>query len=678
MVAETDIPFAALIEPIARKLLGEPNRAMSSKTELRYGSHGSMSVDLKKGTWFDHETGAGGGALDLIGRQTGLREGDRLEWLEQNTNWQPDHDRGGKPNGRANGGAKGEIAKVYPYVDEDGRTLFEVVRFEPKAFRQRAPNGDWSVKGIKQVPYRLPDLIEAIATDVMVFVVEGEKDADNLQRLGVPATTNAMGAGKWRSELNQYFAGADVVVIPDNDPQKKNSKTGEPMSHEDGRPILPGQDHAHEVARQLTPVARRVRYLDLSRHWPAMPPKADVTNWLCEAGGTADRLYALAQDAPDWTPELQHQAKPAIVRLVMIDIVRWDGMPIPERRWVVRNRIPDRNVTLFTGEGGVGKTLVMMQCAVATVIGRDWIGELPEPGPVMFLTAEDDEDELHFRMDKIVRHYDTSFRELADLHLMSLAGKDAVLAGVGHDGIVKPTPLFEALANSAREIMPRWIGIDTAADVFIVDERNRSQVRQCISLLRGLALSVGTAVVLLSHPSLTGISSGTGLSGSTAWNNSVRSRLYLKSPKKSDSDEDGDHGDVRVLEVMKANYGPIGEPVRLVWKDGLLLNEPGPTSMERIALDANAQNVFLAILDRYNKQDLTASANPSARNFAPKVFADLPEAKALHPQDRARKRLLREAMENLLSKDRIYVGKGPKGISPSKQSPCLYAAGTLL
>jgi RecA-family ATPase len=676
--------LATLIEPVARILLGEPNRGLSSKGELRYGARGSMAIDLRKGTWFDHEANVGGGTLDLIERQTGLREAERFEWLTRNTDYQDE----AKTNGHDRATKLGRVVAAYPYIDEAGEFLFEVVRFDPKDFRQRrrARSDDdptkihdgwiWSVSGIRPVPYRLPEVIEAAANERTIFIPEGEKDCDSLWRLGLPATTNAGGAGKWRSELNRFFAGADVVIIPDNDPQKTHPKTKEPMFHPDGRPILPGQDHASDVARQLTGVARRVRVLELWRSWPQMPLKGDVSNWI-DAGGTPDQIYALTDELPDWSPS-QPPAQAPAVKLALIEITRWDGQPVPDRKWTVLHRIPAKNVTLVSGEGGVGKTLLMLQLAVATVLGRDWIGAMPEPGPVIFITAEDDEDELHFRLSKIVEFYGTSFRQLGDLHLMSLAGKDAVMGNIDAKGIVKRTQLFESLRASAEAIRPQWIGIDTAADVFIVDERNRSQVRQCISLLRGMALDFNTAVVLLSHPSLTGISSGSGLSGSTAWNNSVRSRLYLKSPKKGEDDDEEVQSAVRVLEIMKANYGPIGEPVRLIWKDGLLRIEPGPTSMERVKQDAEAQNIFLALLERYTKQDMTVSCEPTARNFAPRIFATLPEAKALDKSESKRKQLLRQAMEYLLTKDRIFVGKGPRGVAPSKQKPCLHTGGLLL
>ncbi|HMF29197.1 MAG TPA: AAA family ATPase, partial [Candidatus Cybelea sp.] len=220
------------------------------------------------------------------------------------------------------------------------------------------------------------------------------------------------------------------------------------------------------------------------------------------------------------------EGKP-VPELEVIDIRAWQGVEPKERAWIVRNMIPARNVTLLTGQGGVGKTLLMQQMSAATVLGKDWVGELPEPGPVLFITAEDDEDEMHHRYFHIARHYGVTFDELANagLHLTSLAGRDATMAIADARGIVRPTQLFETWLTYARKIKPRWVGLDTAADIFVVNERDRSQVRQCISLLRGACLELDCAIILLAHPSLSGIQSGTGLSGSTAWNNSVRSRL---------------------------------------------------------------------------------------------------------------------------------------------------------
>jgi putative DNA primase/helicase len=184
-------------------------------------------------------------------------------------------------HGHANGKAKlGRIAKTYDYTDADGALLYQVVRFEPKAFRQQRPDGKggwvWSLNGTPRVPYRLPELLNAPA-DAWVFVVEGEKDADALAELGLAATTNAQGAGKWHTleaaTVHRAFAGRKVAILPDNDD--------------------PGRRHARVVAGRLGGVAAEVRVLEL----PGLPPKGDVSDWLA-AGGTRERLVELAEAGP--------------------------------------------------------------------------------------------------------------------------------------------------------------------------------------------------------------------------------------------------------------------------------------------------------------------------------------------------------------------------------------------
>src|SRR5262252_3944417 len=125
------------IGAIARILLGEPNTRLSSKTELRFGTHGSVSVDLEKSTWFDHEAGEGGGPRQLITRETGRKGRQEIDdWLRDHGQEIEREHKKPRPNGKAR---LGKIAAVYPYVDEIGDTIRENVRFEPKDFRQRRP-----------------------------------------------------------------------------------------------------------------------------------------------------------------------------------------------------------------------------------------------------------------------------------------------------------------------------------------------------------------------------------------------------------------------------------------------------------------------------------------------------------------------------------------------------------
>jgi RecA-family ATPase len=174
-------------------------------------------------------------------------------------------------------------------------------------------------------------------------------------------------------------------------------------------------------------------------------------------------------------------------------------------------------------------------------------------------------------------------------------------------------------------------------------------MRQFIGYLRGIAIAAGAGVLLTSHPSLTGISTGTGLSGSTAWNASVRSRLYFKRAT-TEKDEEPDP-DLRVLEVMKANYGPIGETITLRWKDGLFLPVTGMGSLEKLAADQRAEQTFLTLLERFTSQGRNTCEKPNASTYAPALFAK---------EDEAKKRSIRKtdfeaAMRRLFAAGKIHL-----------------------
>lgn len=242
-----------VIEPVARELLGEPNAALSKGDDMRFGSNGSMAVDVAGNRWYSHEDDTGGGVLDLLAHQLGLdSRAEQLSWLENN---------GFKERQQKAPKVKPQVAETYDYADENGTLLFQALRMEPKSFRQRQPDGNgwkWSVKGVRQVPYRLPDLLAR--PDDLVFVVEGEKDADRLAALGLLATCNAAGAGKWTDAHSELLANRRVIVLPDNDKA--------------------GRDHAEQVRASLVAAGAQVRVVSL----PDLPEKGDVSDWLDNDG----------------------------------------------------------------------------------------------------------------------------------------------------------------------------------------------------------------------------------------------------------------------------------------------------------------------------------------------------------------------------------------------------------
>jgi RecA-family ATPase len=318
--------------------------------------------------------------------------------------------------------------------------------------------------------------------------------------------------------------------------------------------------------------------------------------------------------------------------------------PIPPRQWLVPERIPMRNVTLLSGEGSIGKSILLMQLSGAVaLVDKDWIGTLPEPGPVLYVSCEEDDDEIRRRMEDVARHFGSTRQEMWGLRVLSFAGKDAVLAQPDRFGIMRPTPLFERIRRDALDLRPKLIVIDNVADVFAGKEIDRAQTRQFITLLRGLAVDTGAAVVMSAHPSLTGISTDTGLSGSTGWHNSVRARMYFKAAPGADTT-------LRVLEVKKNNYGPVNESIVLRWKDGVYVVEPGKGTLDRLAAEADVDHLFIKLLRRFTEQGRNVS-DKSGTSYAPAQFAKQSEAK----QGKVTGKAFAEAMERLFTVHKIRV-----------------------
>lgn len=340
--------------------------------------------------------------------------------------------------------------------------------------------------------------------------------------------------------------------------------------------------------------------------------------------------------------------------LKFADIGAWATRTPPEREWAVRDRFPLRNVSILSGEGSTGKSILIMQLGAAHVLARDWAHTLPEPGPFLYLSAEDDEDELERRLGAIATHYGAPLSELKrDYHIVSRAGEDAILGHADRSGLIQPTPLFHELKQAACKICPKIIALDTSADIFGGDEINRTQVRQFIGLLRSLAIAGNSGVLVALHPSLTGIQSGTGLSGSTAWHNSVRARAYLTS---SEPNKDGADSGQRQLDFKKNNYGPISASVTLQWKAldqaGVYIPVSSGSALDKAAADARAERIFLDLLRRYNEQgrDVSHKLGPS---YAPARFAEEPAAETLALKGNKRSKALEAAMNRLFEAKKI-------------------------
>jgi hypothetical protein len=179
------------------------------------------------------------------------------------------------------------IVEAYDYTSETGELLYQVVRFDPKDFRQRRPRSNdtcgcskckpatdgrwiWNMHKTRRVVYRLPQVKAAIAAGRRVWVSEGEKDVHALEAQGEVATTNPMGATKWHSEYAEAFEGATTTVIADGDDA--------------------GREHARQVAASLRKVAQTVTLVEVPNGLK------DISDHL-DAGGNLDELLPLPESA---------------------------------------------------------------------------------------------------------------------------------------------------------------------------------------------------------------------------------------------------------------------------------------------------------------------------------------------------------------------------------------------
>jgi RecA-family ATPase len=339
--------------------------------------------------------------------------------------------------------------------------------------------------------------------------------------------------------------------------------------------------------------------------------------------------------------------------LPWLDMSNWDHEPVPEREWAIRDRVPLRQVGLFSGEGGTGKSIIELMKNVAHVAGKDWFGSLPEPGPAFYLGAEDDDKELHARLAVIAKHYGVTFETLVKdgLHVLPL-GEDAVMCAVNpRSGRLETTTLYHRILEAAGDIKPKNISIDTLSLFFAGNEINRVEVYAFAMYMRAIARVANGSVTVLSHPSLAGMATGSGLSGSTAWHGAFRFRQYLKGVKDNDKDEDEPDNGLRKLEFKKNQYGPRGQSIVLRYENGLFLPEAGPSSLDKLAKEARADRVFMDLLERFAREGRNVSHSKTANNYAPTTFARESEAKTL----KLGKDDFEDAMQRLFAANKIRV-----------------------
>jgi putative DNA primase/helicase len=281
-----------------------------------------------------------------------------------------------KPSKRKQSLATKKVIATYGYQDEAGNLLFQVLRYEPKEFRVRRLDGKggwiWNIEGLDSVPYLLPDLLKGNGP---IFIVEGEKDADNLRSLGLVATTNPFGAGKWKPSYNRYLKGRELIIVPDND--------------------HPGNAHAENTAKSLLGIAKSIKIVRL----PNLPDGGDVTDYV-NAGGSKEHLQKLIEETMLFDPGIETYDDGALCHEsteisngieTLHDLLSKEITP---RDSIIGDGlIARKDFDIFSGPQKKGKSLLSLNLAIRVAQGQPWLGfEIESPRRVGIVQQEVSEE----------------------------------------------------------------------------------------------------------------------------------------------------------------------------------------------------------------------------------------------------------------------------------------------
>lgn len=357
-----------------------------------------------------------------------------------------------------------------------------------------------------------------------------------------------------------------------------------------------------------------------------------------------------------------------VERLVITDPLTLQDKPVPERRWLWRDWIPIGHTTALYGDGGTGKSLLAQELMTACALGMPFLGQSVMRCKVLAAFCEDDADELHRRQAAINRTFGTDFGDLERMRWISRVGHDNLLMTFAADGRGEQTPFALQLIAEARNTGVQLLVVDTAADVFGGNEIIRPQVRQFIGMLTGWAQVLDGAVVLLAHPSQTGKNTGSGDGGSTAWSNSVRSRLYLTRPEAVNGEQPD--ADKRSLSRMKSNYAAIGGMLDLRYDNGAFVNADARGLIDGYSPSQTARNVeiesdFLAGLAELATKNMRCNVHKGQANYAPRALREKTARCAIYSEDE-----LAAAMNRLITASHLEsIEEGP----PSRRRSFLQA-----
>ncbi|WP_081494784.1 AAA family ATPase [Bradyrhizobium liaoningense] len=521
------------------------------------------------------------------------------------------------------------------------------------------------------LPAAKPLIVEGATTDVSQASLKGSIDT---VRKAVAATPNNSKAFGTREAYRDYGY-AIKAALPDNEPEAFEIFAEWCARWEDG-------DNDPGI---------------VAADWRRMKgPYRRGANWIYELAERENpeafkKVDAFFDVIPVEESLFINESLPRLletpVAIKWVDPNEWEGVTPPKRRWVVDGMIPDGEVTLLTGAGGVGKTLLAQQAATCISQGLPFLGRKTQQCKVMLFLCEDSEDELQLRQRDINLSMGLDLADLSgSLRIASRKFMDNLLAiWTSNTGAMKRTAVWQALRDDALAFGAKLIVVDTIADTFGGNEIDRSHVRQFVQACLGkLAQETGGAVLALGHPSKAGQAvGGDGTSGSTAWHASVRSRLYLQHAAKDKT------GPFRRLENMKANYGAGGDVFMLRWLRGAFdlvsaktMGADGDAPGEAAEGVASAvpatgdviEDAILMAVRELAAEGVALSKAPNSPHWAPRVFKRSSDALGIYMMDD-----IEAGWNRVLKAGRVrvaVVGRKPHNRHPIVGFNVVYAAPT--
>lgn len=432
---------------------------------------------------------------------------------------------------KSNGHGRRVVA-TYVFHDAAGQPVGRVVRTEPKGFIQERPDGrgGWlpGLAGGRLPLYNLPAIIAADPSQT-IYNPEGEKDADRLAELGLIATTNAGGAGKFRPDHAESLRGRRVAILPDNDE--------------------PGRAHAEAVAALLHGIAAEVKIVT----FPDQPPKGDVSDWIA-AGGTADALGRIVAVAPAWVPsgpESTGHTTPAPNGSKPYRLTRCDTIAPAHVEWLWEKRIPRGALSLLDGDPGLGKSTLTATIAAAVTTGMPLPGGLATtPAGVVILSYEDDAAAV------IVPRLKAAGADLGRVYIL-----DAIPEPDGDRPPTIPHDL-DVVGYAIHDVGALLVIIDPvmAALAADVDGHKDQHVRRALVPVAQTAADTGAAFLAVRHLSkATAVSALYRGGGSIGIVGAARAALLMA----KDPDDDGR----RVLAMTKNNLAAMPTALALMIED---------------------------------------------------------------------------------------------------------------